>query len=623
MASADQRELVVDNFAGGGGASTGIRMALGRDVDIAINHDESAIAMHKVNHPTARHYQEDVWAVDPVKACDGKPVGLAWFSPDCKHFSKAKGGKPCDKNIRGLAWVAVRWAKAVRPRVIMMENVEEIQTWGPLLPDGHPDPQKAGQTYRRFIRALEDLGYEVQTNILVAADYGSPTTRQRWFLVARCDGKPIVWPEPTHMPRAKIGTLYGWANASIKPWVPVADVIDWTLPCPSIFASKAEIREQYGVNAVRPLSDNTLARIARGIKRFVIDNPEPFVIDMKFRNEPQSIKKPLSTVTAVNSKLIVSPVMVSIGQNGAGDKRVRGVDDPLRTVVGKNESCLCMPVIVRNNTGTKGRSPKDPIGSLTTGEQMMMVAPSMVQIGYGEREGQKPRVLDIQEPIRTIVGTQKHALVSAFIHQYYDGGYKCDGRDVREPCPTVTGCGHNSLCTAHVVKLKGDNIGQECQEPLQTIMAGGRHYGEVCTFLTQFNNGCEGQDLRDPINTVTAGDGHFGEVRAFLLKYYGNEGYSDVADPMPTATSKDRFGLVTVEGVDYAIVDIGLRMLTPRELFDANGFPHDYEIEQGIDGRTLSKAEQVEKCGNAVPPQLAEALVRANLPEMCKEREAA
>lgn len=547
-------ELVVDNFAGGGGASTGIRMALGRDVDIAINHDESAIVMHKVNHPTARHYQEDVWAVDPVLACAGKPVGLAWFSPDCKHFSKAKGGKPCDKNIRGLAWVAVRWAKAVRPRVIMMENVQEIQTWGPLLPNGKPNPEKAGQTYRRFIRALERLGYKVETNILVAADYGAPTTRERWFLIARCDGKPIVWPEPTHMPRGKFDTLYGWAAQGIKPWVPVADIIDWTLPCPSIFASKDEIKAEYGINAVRPLSENTLARIARGIKRYVVENPEPFIMDMKFQNQPQSVRKPLSTVTSVNSKLIVTPMMVSIGQTGAGDGRVRSVDEPLRTLVSKNESCLC--------------------------------AASLIQYHGGETlRGQS-----VGNPVMTIDASNRYAMVSAFLHKYYDGGYAGSGSDVRDPAPTVTTIDHNSL---------------------------------ACAYLTQFNNHCIGQDLSEPINTITAGEGHFGEVRAFLLKYYGNEGFSGCGEPIPTITTKDRFGLVTVAGIDYAIVDIGLRMLTPRELFDAQGFPHDYEIEQGVDGRLLSKAEQVARCGNAVPPQLAEALVRANLPEMCERSEVA
>jgi DNA (cytosine-5)-methyltransferase 1 len=469
----------------------------------------------------------------------------------------------------------------------MMENVEEIQTWGPLLPNGRPNPVKTGQTYRRFIQALERLGYKVETNILVSADYGAPTTRQRWFLVARCDGRPIVWPEPTHMPRAKFDTLYGWAAQGMKPWVPVADVIDWTLPCPSIFDSKADIKAQYGCSAVRPLSDNTLARIARGIKRFVMENPEPFVVSLNHAYKPfrgQKVDEPLRTITAQPGYGIVTSMMVSLGQTGAGDGRVGGVDEPLQTVTDGGHHMVIAPVMVRNNTGTAPHSPKEPIGALTTGEQMMMVAPSLIQY-HQEREGEEARGQAVEKPIMTLDASNRYALVSAFIHQFYDGGYKCDGRDPRQPCPTVTACDHNSV---------------------------------ACAFLTQFNNHCIGQDLADPINTITAGQGHFGEVRAFLLKYYGNEGFSSCHEPMPTATTKDRFGLVTVQGVDYVIVDIGLRMLTPRELFLAQGFPADYEIEKGADGRAISKAEQVARCGNAVTPQVPEALVRANLPEMCQ-----
>ncbi len=510
----DARELVVDNFAGGGGASTGIRMALGRDVDIAINHDESAIAMHKINHPTAVHYQEDVWAVDPVKACAGRPVGLAWFSPDCKHFSKAKGGKPCDKNIRGLAWVAVKWAKLVRPRVIMMENVEEIQTWGPLLPNGRPDPAHMGETYRRFIGSLERLGYHVETRELVAADYGAPTTRKRWFLIARCDGAPVVWPQPTHLSRSENSGML-----PAKPWKPVADVIDWSLPCPSIFDTKSEIKEKYGFSAVRPLSDKTLARIARGIKRFVLDNPHPFIVSIN---------------------------------HGGNNFRGQDIDEPLSTITAKRGMGICCP--------------------------------SIIQYHSEHHREEASRGQPVDRPIMTLDASNRYAVVSAFMHKYYDGGYTGAGCSLDAPLPTVTAIDHNSL---------------------------------VCAFLTQFNNHCNGQDVREPINTVTAGQGHFGEVRAFLLKYYGTEGFSSIEEPMPTQTTKDRFGLVTISGTEYAIVDIGLRMLTPRELFDAQGFPHGYEIERGAGGRVMSKAEQVARCGNAVCPQLAEALVRANLPEMC------
>lgn len=551
-------ELAVDNFAGGGGASTGICMALGRDVDIAINHDRAAIAMHKKNHPGTKHYLEDVWSVDPVEACAGRPVGLAWFSPDCKHFSKAKGGKPCDKNIRGLAWVVVKWAKAVHPRVIIMENVEEFPTWGPLLPNGKPDPQKIGVTYRRFIHALEKQGYYVETNELVAADFGTPTTRKRWFMIARCDSEPIVWPEPSHMQRKDFGTMLGMAK-NMLPWVPVADVIDWSLPCPSIFDSKEAIKNKFGFSAVRPLSENTLRRIARGIGKFVLENPSPFIVTVNHNGEAfrgQGIDEPMGTITAKNGSGVVTPMMVSIGQTSTKN-RSRSVKEPLRTIVSKNEHCL--------------------------------VTPSLIQY-HNEQHKDEVRGQSVDQPIMTLDTSNRYAVVSAFMHKYYDGGYKGAGSDMKDPLHTVTTKDHNSL---------------------------------ACAFLTQFNNNCIGQELTAPINTIATSPGHFGEVRAFLLKYYGTDGFSGVDEPMPTQTTKDRFGLVTIHGVDYAIMDIGLRMLTPRELFTAQGFPEDYVIDVGADGKPLTKAQQTAKCGNAVCPPLAEALVRANVPEMCEGAEVA
>lgn len=480
-------EIVVDNFAGGGGASTGIEIAIGRSVDIAINHDPAAIAMHRANHPTTEHYTEDVWKVDPSEACAGRPVALAWFSPDCKHHSKAKGGKPVSKKIRGLAWVAVKWAKAVKPRVIMLENVEEFQDWGRLDANNRPDPRYRGETFQRFVRQLERLGYVVEYRLLKACDYGAPTSRRRFFLIARRDGLPIVWPEPTHAAPYSLEVAGGMK----KPWVPVADVLDFSLPCPSIFASSEEIMEQYGIRAVRPLSENTMKRIARGLKKFVIDNPDPFII---------------SGVAA----------------------------------------CLMC-----NNENAAGSDARDPIGTITTGGHHMLIAPTMVQMGYGEANGQKPRILDLHDPLGTIV-------------------------------------------------------------------AQGNKFGLVSTFITQFNASPDGQEVGRPLGTVTAQGGHFGEVRAFLVKYYGNGGGSDCAEPAPTITTKDRIGLVTVHGEDYRIVDIGLRMLTPRELFDAQGFPHDYIIDVDADGNAYPKSEQVARCGNAVCPPIPTALVRANLPELCK-----
>ena len=442
------REIVVDNFAGGGGASTGIEIAIGRSVDIAINHDPAAIAMHRANHPTTEHYTEDVWEVDPVVACAGRPVALAWFSPDCKHHSKAKGGKPVDKHIRGLAWVAVKWAKAVHPRVIMLENVEEFMDWGRLDENNRPDPRHKGETFRRFIHQLERQDYHVEYRLLRACDYGAPTIRKRFFLIARCDGQPIRWPEPTHGDPDRLEVLAGLK----KPWVPVADVLDFTLPCPSIFATSEEIMEQYGIRAVRPLSEKTMARIARGVEKFVLNNSKPFLI------------------------------------------------------------------------------------------------------------------------------------------QYHDS-----------------------------TEFRGQGV----DKPLQTVDASNR-YGLVSTFISQFNNNCVGQEVTKPLNAMTACTNHFAEVSAFLVKYYGTgDNAVSCKNPAPTITAKDRMGLVTVHGQDYQIVDIGLRMLTPRELFDAQGFPPDYIIDVDADGKTYPKSEQVARCGNAVCPPIPAALVRANLPELCPTEQSA
>lgn len=499
-------ELVVDNFAGGGGASTGIEMATGYSVDIAINHDPEAIRMHKANHPHTKHYCEDVWQVNPVKACNGHPVGLAWFSPDCKHFSKAKGGKPKDKFIRGLAWVACRWAGLVRPRVIMLENVEEFKTWGPLNRGHHPIKAKQGKTFEKFVRQLTDLGYEVQFKELIAADYGAPTMRKRFFMIARCDGKPIVWPEPTHAPadseKVKAGLL--------KPYVGAYTQLDFSLPCPSIFDTSEEIKEKYGIRAVRPLAPKTLERIARGLKKFVIDNAEPFI--------------------------------VQVNHSGAKSDYCK---------VSKNEHCLISPTLIQYHSET----------------------------AQGDVRGQT-----IKDPIMTVDSSNRYGLVTSFLHKYYDGGYKGAGESVEKPLPTVTAWDHNSVVTANLI---------------------------------QMNNHCDGRDVRDPIPTITAGDGHFGEVRAFLIKYYGQGTGQDVKDPLDTVTAQDRFGLVTINGTDYQIVDIGLRMLEPRELYGCQGFPDDYIIDRDYTGKTYPRSEQVRRCGNAVCPPLPAALVRANLPELC------
>lgn len=542
-------ELIVDNFAGGGGASTGIELATGYSVDIAINHDPEAIKMHKANHPNTKHYCENVWAVDPVKACNGHPVGLAWFSPDCKHFSKAKGGKPKDKNIRGLAWVALRWAGLVRPRVIMLENVEEFKTWGPLNRRHHPIKSKQGKTFEKFVQQLTDLGYKVEFRELIAADYGAPTMRKRFFMIARCDGKPIIWPEPTHAPADSEEVKKGL----LKPYVGAYTQLDFSLPCPSIFDTSEEIKEKYGIRAVRPLAQKTMDRIARGLKKFVLDNPEPFIIQCNHGGErrPNDIREPMPTITGKHGYGIVEPTLA--------------------------------PYMGTNTTNHPGGNCKDPIHTITTGNQQCLISPTLIQY-HSETSKDGVRGQTIKNPIMTVDSSNRYGLVTSFLHKYYDGGYKGAGETVENPLPTVTAWDHNSVVTANLI---------------------------------QMNNHCDGKDIRQPLPTITAGDGHFGEVRAFLIKYYGQGTGQDIEKPLDTVTAQDRFGLVTIEGVDYQIVDIGLRMLEPRELYGCQGFPDDYIIDHDYTGKTYPRSEQVRRCGNAVCPPIPAALVKANLPEMC------
>lgn len=578
-------ELIVDNFAGGGGASTGIEMATGYSVDIAINHDPEAIKMHKANHPNTKHYCENVWAVDPVKACNGHPVALAWFSPDCKHFSKAKGGKPKDKFIRGLAWVACRWAGLVQPRVIMLENVEEFKTWGPLGRRHHPIKAKQGETFQKFVQQLTDLGYEVQFRELIAADYGAPTMRKRFFMIARCDGKPIVWPEPTHAPADSEEVKAGLK----KPYVGAYTQIDFSRPCPSIFDTSEEIKEKYGIRAVRPLASKTLDRIAKGLKKFVLDNPEPFIIQCNHGGErrPNDIREPMPTITGKHGYGIVEPYMVQIGQTGFAKDRSKDVREPLTTIVSKNEHCLIEPTLApymgTNTTNHPGGNCKDPIHTITTGNQQCLISPTLIQY-HSETSKDGVRGQAIKDPIMTVDSSNRYGLVASFLHKYYDGGYKGAGETVENPLPTVTAWDHNSVVTANLI---------------------------------QMNNHCDGKDIRQPLPTITAGDGHFGEVRAFLIKYYGQGTGQDIEQPLDTVTARDRFGLVTIEGVDYQIVDIGLRMLEPRELYGCQGFPDDYIIDHDYTGKTYPRSEQVRRCGNAVCPPIPAALVRANLSELC------
>lgn len=557
-------ELVVDSFAGGGGASVGIEMALGRSPDIAINHDREALSMHAMNHPTSQHLCEDVWAVDPVKATNGRPVGLMWLSPDCKHFSKAKGGKPVEKKIRGLAWVAVRWAKAKKPRVIVLENVEEFADWGPLNDDGMPCKLRKGKTFKRFVRQLENCGYAVDWQMLVAADYGSPTIRKRLFLIARCDGEAIVWPEPSH----------GYAA---NPWRTAAECIEWDIPCPSIFERE------------RPLAENTLRRIARGIQKYVIETPQPFIVPMQHVNRATTLHEPLQTVTTQGNKFnLVTPFMAPLTH--AGDARAHSPVTPLRTIAGahRGEHALVTPLLSAFY-GVKGKESRcsplsNPLPTQTADPRFGLISPTLIQTGYGERPGQEPRAPGLHKPLGTCVDGQKHALVSAFMAKHY-GGHETPGKALPLPFDTVTAHDHHALTAANLLKFKGTSRdGQAMQTPLHTVQAGGNRAGV-----------------------------HYALVRAFLMKFYSEGGqWSRIREPMHTVPSKDRMGLVTVAGEDYAITDIGMRMLQPRELFRAQGFPDSYVIDRGADGVPLTKSAQVRMCGNSVCPPVAAAIVAAN-----------
>ena len=549
-------EIIVDNFAGGGGASTGMELATGRIVKIAINHDPDAILMHKTNHPHTKHLQASVWDVDPVKECDGHPVGLAWFSPDCKHFSKAKGAALVDRNIRGLAWIVLRWAGTVRPRVIILENVEEFQTWGPVR-RGKPIKKKAGQTFQRWKKQLSDLGYTIEHRELVAADYGAPTTRKRFVLVARCDGRPIVWPERTH---DKDG-----ANGLPK-WRAAAEVIDWTQPCYSIFATKEEIKSRYGVNAVRPLADNTMRRVIRGVDKFVIKAETPYIVPWTVTNTTNSVGGPVTdpvhTVTTAGNQMLLSPALIQYHTEQSENMRGQGVAEPLRTVDASNRYGLV--------------------------EAKLLIAPTLTAIG---QTGGGNRCRSVGSPTHTQVSKAEECLVAANLVEYYGGGRPLD---ITEPMHTVTSHDREALTLTHICEFKGQDIGQNERRPLRTITASAGEFAEIRTEVQTYEPGA---DMK-----------HWPEIRALLNRFCGY-GLKD-----------NEALLLNVGGTHYFIADIGLRMLTPRELYNAMGFPPDYIIDRDYTGRTYGKSKQVARCGNAVCPPMAEAVVRANLTEWCGKK---
>ncbi|WPU24491.1 DNA cytosine methyltransferase [Cedecea neteri] len=654
------REIIVDNFAGGGGASTGIELATGRSVDIAINHDENAIAMHKTNHPDTLHYCESVFDVDPVAATGGKPVGLAWFSPDCRHFSKAKGAKPVQKEIRGLAWIVIRWALAKRPRVMMLENVEEFKTWGPLLAaELRPDPERSGETFEAFCgmlssgisavhpalaecceflgiepdseeakRLVAGLGYSVDYRELRACDYGAPTIRKRFFMVMRCDGVEVRWPDATHgdpkLPAVQSGML--------QPWRTAAECIDWSLECGSIFDRK------------KPLAENTLKRIARGIQRFVIDSATPFIVKCNhtttkgkydcFRG--QALTDPLQTITKTHGYAVAIPHLTKFRTGATGQElhepvptitagtstrpggnghalgmvetalvpfhagnggseyqaKPRSLDQPAHTILKESRACVVAPVIARQFGASIGHRADEPSAMVTAGGggKSQLVAPTLIQVGYGERPGQSPRVPGLDKPLGTVVaGGGKHAVVAANLIKHFGGNYTGAGVALGEPVHTVTTTDHHALITSSIIKMRGTNTGQPIDTPLQTVTAGGMHFGEVSTSLAV--DGYEEERAQ--------------QVLAYLREYCGPE----------------HDGLVMIGGVVYRIVDIGMRMLQPHELYAAQGFPSWYVIDRDYRGNRYAKDKQVARCGNAVPPPFAEALVRANLPELCSDQQ--
>jgi DNA (cytosine-5)-methyltransferase 1 len=613
-------EILVDNFAGGGGASSGVARAFGRSPDIAINHDPEAIAMHSANHPTTRHYTESVWDVDPKEAAAGRPVALAWFSPTCTHFSKAKGTAldASSIKIRGLAWVAVRWAQAVRPRVICLENVEEFEKWGPLHrehTDGCDDDRRecrkacrhlkpikarAGETFRAFVNKLRRLGYVVEWRQLRACDYGAPTTRKRLFMVARCDGRAIAWPEATHGPMRE------------KAHRAAAECIDWSVECPSIFERD------------RPLADKTLARIARGIRKFVLDNPRPFIVPVSYGDKGgndvrlNSIDEPLRTICGNRGgHALVTPTLFRVDHGDvdkSGKKRGQGhagLEDPIPTIcAGGGQFALATPMLIKAKTygggGNDAMSAEKPLGTVTASKrgEFAIAVPYLVHRSNGERPAkgnaaaQEPRIYDITKPLGTIVAQgQKHAACVALLIKHNGGNndkHGSSGQSVEKPMDTLATHNTKALTVAHVVKLRGtsaahiESSSSSMEDPLPTISASGTHVAAVSAFLVRYNGvRRDGEDVRG----------------------------QSLTEPTSTLDTSNRLALVTVQiaGEEYVVVDIGMRMLTPRELYRAQGFTDRYIIDPVYNGKTLTKTAQIRMVGNSVPPVMAEVIARAQL----------
>lgn len=659
---------VVDEFSGGGGASSGMEMALGRPVDAAVNHDPAAIRMHKTNHPHTLHYQESVWAVDPKEVAGGHPIGLAWFSPTCTHFSRAKGLPLVDRHIRGLAWVILRWADDVRPWCIMMENVPEFVTWGPLMPDPKgrgmvPDPAHKGETFHAFIqmlttgckvrndafmeaceelqidpfgpkakRLLDGMGYDVEFREMMAADYGAATSRKRFFLIARSDGKPIVWPEPTHAPRDSKAVKEG----KKLPYKSAAEIIDWTIPCPSIFDDKETIMQKYGKRTQRPLRPNTMRRIARGLDKFVLKSANPFIIPRGYgEREGQlprvhDINDPVPTIVATNKHAVVVPNLVNICHAGAF--RGQSVETPLPTLLGKNSHGLVesqlIPWSCTNTSNSTGEACDKPLNTVRTGGgggQMLMQA-QVAPWAFPNTTGAVGAPAD--QPVHTITSVGNQVLAAAHMIQYHteQPGENVRGQSVHDPVATIDTSNRHGLVAVSLNQyFKSDPHGADVQKPLGTILSHD-HHSLQASYLSKYYGGVVGAKVEDPLPTITAIDhnamvtvhiekmpetmnrenlGHWPEVRELLNEFCGY-----------TLADNDIL-LLKINGQDYYIEDIGLRMLTPRELYNAMGFPADYIIDRDYKGNAYKPADQIARCGNAVPPPFATALVKANFPEWC------
>lgn len=578
-------EIIVDSFAGGGGASTGIELALGRIVNAAINHDPAAIRMHEANHPYTEHYQASVWDVDPEAVCRGRPVALAWFSPDCKHFSKAKGAALVDRKIRGLAWIVLRWAAKVRPRVIILENVEEFQTWGPVR-KGKPVKKLAGTTFQKFVGQLRALGYTVEWRELVAADYGAPTTRRRLVLIARCDGRAIVWPERTHAPRDSAEVRSG----KLLPWRSAAEIIDWSLPCPSIFSTKDEIHERYGISAVRPLADNTMRRIIRGVDKFTIKSGAPFIVECNHSGggHVTDSQEPCKTITAKHTGGICRPVLTPLTMTNTSNSVGAPVSASMNTVrtgggggqMLVTQSLMC---IGQTGGGNRIRSLHEPAPTTVSKQEACLVASSLIQ--YHTEKTESARAAGLDKPICTVDAANRYGLTCANLVEYYGGGRPLD---VQSPMHTVTSHDREAVVAAHVVKYKRDEVGTRPSEPLPTQTAGGV-FGCCKAVLCKIGTS---ERLH-----------YWPQIRDLLNRYCGY------------ALGTDDLLLLSIGGVLYYIADIGLRMLSPRELYNAMGFPPDYIIDHDAAGKPYPKTQQVARCGNAVCPPMAAAVVAANLPE--------